>query len=177
MHGLLSLLAPWLWIHQLWLGRMLQLSHFLADAGVPLVLALQKGLLGSQELFFRPRLLALLPVNQGRKAALLLLRGVSLLQAFFFQLSDSSLLPSLKSLDVFQVGLRVLDPLLRVATNFRVSHPQMGDITTYLVVQLSEFVFGHGDLTFTCAVGRFGRHVFNKLFSRKGKSGETPLRA
>ena len=176
MHGLFSLLAPWLWVHQLRLGRMLQLSHFLADAGVPLVLALQKGLLVSQELFFRPRFLSLLPVNQGRKAALLL-RGVSLLQAFFFQLSDSSLLPSLKSLDVFQVGLLVLDPLLRVATNFRVSHLLMGDTTAYLVVQLSEFVFGHSDLTFTCAVGRFGCHVFNKLFSTKGKSGETTLRA
>ena len=105
MDRLLSLVAPGLWIHQLGLSGGFLLRNLHPDSLMPLILAVQKGLLILNELLFRPTLVSFLRIGLRLKLALFVICSLRRLNPLLLYLSDTFLFPRGKSLSIFTCGL------------------------------------------------------------------------
>ena len=101
MNRLLSLVAPRLWVHKLGLSGGLLLRNLYPDSLMPLILAVQKGLLILNKLLFRPTLVPLLRISLRLELALFVICSLSRFDPLLLYLSDTLLFPCSKSLRIF----------------------------------------------------------------------------
>ena len=101
MNRLLSLVAPRLWVHKLGLSGGLLLRNLYPDSLMPLILAVQKGLLILNKLLFRPTLVPLLRISLRLELALFVICSLGRFDPLLLNFSDTLLFPRGKSLRIF----------------------------------------------------------------------------